>query len=234
MIFSSYAKWILSGEHAVVRGGKAIAFPLRNYQCSIRYEVSDELNIIYENSDMSYNRTFFEILQKAAESISIGMDKIRGTFFVNNTIQMQSGLGSSAAICANIASIFNYLGFCDDVFSLAKHLEDKFHNKSSGLDISVAITKKPIIFQNNRIMDIFHPSFWPCFILTYSGEKSITTKCFEIVRSVFRRNSTLADELDAMMNHASDLCEAGLKESDFNKLRDGIRLGNESFKGWGL
>jgi mevalonate kinase len=250
MKLSSYAKWILSGEHAVVRGGKAIAFPLRNYECSVQFEEADALGIEHRNVSKEIdspsegkgnlahvedlNETFISLLKRAAQFTNTNFEEIRWKFVVTTDIRTKSGLGSSAAICTNIANIFKYFGYCNDVFSLAKHLEDYFHKKSSGLDISVAMTNRPIVFQNNKITSMLEVSFWPQLILTYSGEKSMTCKCEEMVTNIFKKDEKLALELDATMNRASDLCELGLKNGDFCLLKEGISLGNEAFRGWGL
>ncbi|GHT91250.1 mevalonate kinase [Alphaproteobacteria bacterium] len=227
----SYAKWILSGEHTVVRGGKAIAFPLGCYRCSITYEEDGELNI---NDNTSCMDTFVSLLKKAAFLTNVNFEKIRGRFTIKNDIPLKSGLGSSAAICRNIANVFKYLGFCDDVSLLARRLEDMFHGKSSGLDIAVAMLNKPIVFQYNKVVDTIENPFLSHLMLTYSGKKAMTSKCADIVKDVFHRDSSLAIELDSIMNQASDLCERGIKNADLEKLRSGITLGNDVFHRWGL
>jgi mevalonate kinase len=240
MRFSSCAKWILSGEHTVVRGGKAIAFPLRSYECSIDFEKNNSLIVEHAcvESDVvstgELNYAFKKLLKRAATFTNISLEKIRGKFYVESTIKTKSGLGSSSAICTNIANMFKYFGFCNDAFALAKFLEDCFHNKSSGLDIAVVMENKPIVFQDNKVAEVLETAFWPHLVLTYSGEQSLTSRCTEMVSNFFKKNEKLALELDNMMNKASDLCEFGLKSVDFNKLKDGISLGNEAFKCWGL
>jgi mevalonate kinase len=54
------------------------------------------------------------------------------------------------------------------------------------------------------------------------------------VQEIFRKNESLALELDNLMNHSADLCESALKNADFEKLKDGINLGCEVFREWGL
>ncbi|MBQ7673615.1 MAG: hypothetical protein IJT36_03700 [Alphaproteobacteria bacterium] len=234
MKFLSHAKWILSGEHTVVRGGKAIAFPLRKYESSIEFFPSNKLEIHDTSKEEKFNDVFRSLLQSAAEFAKINFSDITGKFLVQSNIKMKSGLGSSAAICTNIAKIFKHLGLWEDIFSLATHLEDKFHCRSSGLDISVAMTDKAVIFKNNRVSSVFEPSFWPYMMLTYSGEKSATSKCAAIVKNVISTDPKSADLLNSMMNQASDLCELGLKNSDFGELKDGILLCDKVFRGWGL
>ncbi|MBR1734362.1 MAG: hypothetical protein IJ730_02780 [Alphaproteobacteria bacterium] len=232
MKFFSHAKWILSGEHTVVGGGKAIAFPLRKYESSINFSPSNKLEIF--DTTKENNSIFLSLIKSAAEFAKIDFKNITGNFFVQSDIKTKSGLGSSAAICTNIAKIFKHLGLWEDIFSLATHLEDKFHGRSSGLDIAVAMTDKAVIFENNRVGSVFEPVFWPHMMLTYSGEKSETSKCAFIVKKIAETNVSLAISLNNMMNQGSDLCESGLKNCNFAELKEGIILCNEAFKGWGL
>ncbi|MDR1982421.1 MAG: hypothetical protein LBQ08_01320 [Holosporaceae bacterium] len=230
--FSSHAKWILSGEHSVVRGKKAIAFPLKNYKNSITFEKSDHFRI---SASQEYSKeTIMSLLKEASNFLKISLEKISGHIGMKSDIPMKAGLGSSAAICVNIANIFRHFGFCDDVLNLARHLENRFHKKSSGLDVTVVFENKPIIFKENKLSEFLEPGFWPPMILTYSGEKSITSSCATIIGEIFLKNEKLALELDEQMDSASNLCEEALKNSDFYKLKDGITLGGEIFHRWGL
>jgi mevalonate kinase len=54
------------------------------------------------------------------------------------------------------------------------------------------------------------------------------------IGKIFQRDKKLAIELDEQMDFASNLCEEALKNSDFCKLKDGINLGGEIFRRWGL
>ncbi|MDR1560844.1 MAG: hypothetical protein LBS23_00615 [Holosporaceae bacterium] len=231
-IFSSHAKWILSGEHTVVRGGKAIAFPLHCYVNSVFSEKSKEFSV---NSKVSIIKSIIvSLFETASKFTQIPLKDIRRAFTIKNNIPVKTGLGSSAAISVNIANIFKYHGFGGDLFSLARLLENKFHGKSSGLDVTVVLKNKPIVFENNCITSIIEPTFWPHLILTYSGKKSTTSQCIDTVQRMFLKNEKLANELDVLMNQSSNMCEEALKTANFNQLRDGIILGNEVFHKWGL
>lgn len=234
MQFQSHAKWILSGEHAVIRGGKAIAFPMKQYKCTLDFTKSDKLsvkhNVSSENNKL--NESFIDLLKEASEFLNT--EEINGSFLIRNNILMNAGLGSSAAICANVAKLFAYLGYTDDTLTLAKNLENHFHKKSSGLDVAVAVKENPVIFRNNAVIKIPKISFWPNITLTYSGPKMPTSLCTEAVAKTFQENENIALELDNMMNEATDLCESALATTNFDMLRDGITLGNEVFKRWGL
>ncbi|MDR2794502.1 MAG: hypothetical protein LBB12_01855, partial [Holosporaceae bacterium] len=230
MEFVSCAKWILAGEHTVVRGGKAIAFPLARYKCSIIYEKDDKLHV----NDANHEDVFILLLQRAATLTNIDFKDIRGKFIVKNDIPEKSGLGSSAALCRNVAAIFGHLGFCENTWSLACRLEDMFHGKSSGLDVAVAMLNRPVIFKHNCVIEVLENPDLSHLLLTYSGRNSPTSGCTAIIDGFFAQNAALADKLDEQMNLAADLCEQGVKNSDFTKLKEGIQLGNDVFHSWGL
>ncbi|MDR3187200.1 MAG: hypothetical protein LBT63_02095 [Holosporaceae bacterium] len=230
--FSSCAKWILSGEHSVVRGGKAIAFPLRRYKNSIFLEEAKGFSIKYDAENLK--EIIISLVELASAFTKIPLDAIRSEITVVNSIPTKMGLGSSAAICVNIAAMFKYYGYDGELFDLARYLENKFHQSSSGLDVSVSIMDEPLIFQNNKVVDILRPAFWPYLALSYSGEKSITSHCVKSVQEIFLENESWALELDNLMNLSADLCESALKSADFEKLKDGINLGCEVFRNWGL
>ena len=233
---SSYAKWILSGEHSVVRGGKAIAFPLRKYECSIDFEKNDITSIKHNVLKPHYDleEIFINLISDAVKLSDVDPEKLRGSFMISNNIPTNAGLGSSAAICSNIAKLLTQVGYSGDAFLLAKNLEDTFHKKSSGLDTAVAMTSSAIIFRGGEIVK--HPkiSFWSDMILTYSGEKLPTSDCSEIIRNLFSENRRFAQSLDETMGESVNLCEHGLEYGSFSALKDGINLGCEVFEKWGL
>ncbi|MDR1362083.1 MAG: hypothetical protein LBJ16_02610 [Holosporaceae bacterium] len=214
-----------------MRGCKAIAFPLNCHKCSICHEDSGALEL---DEALPHRDAFISLLRQAAILTNTDFNGIRGKISGKSDIPMAAGLGSSAAICRNVANLFMHMGFCDDVALLARRLEDTFHVKSSGLDISVAMINKPLIFQHNRVTDIVEKPFLAQLMLTYSGRIVPTSRCVEMVDAIFRDNGAQAAELDNLMNQASNLCEYGVRNHDFNKLRDGIRLGNHVFHRWHL
>ena len=242
--FISYAKWILSGEHAVVRGAKAIVFPLQNFFNKITLEESTSFEIkIAASPKANSNEKVTEIIEtladlfmRATRFLKISDSNVRGKFYVQSNIPQKVGFGSSAAVCVNVAKIFQYFGFCDDIFSLARHLEDKFHKKSSGLDICVVLHNRPLIFENGKTAKFLDANldFQPNLLLTYSGKTSGTSECAAKVQEIFARDPLWAAQLDKKMAMASNLCEQGFEERNLKKLADGINLCRRVFDEWGL
>ena len=72
-IFSSRScgKWILTGEHILVRGGHAVSFPLKELCLDIQYKPNQPLSFLFEGefSDSEKNKYFENAVKKAFENV---------------------------------------------------------------------------------------------------------------------------------------------------------------------
>lgn len=132
-IYQNCAKWILTGEHAVIRGGSAIAFPLLDKTMKLVYTKNDErLHIFLQhfNKEMEVLDPFFlEELKINFENFikyienTLNIKKINGNFNVVSNIPIKAGLGSSAALCLCMAE-FLYEHFYNEVIGFFKKFEE--------------------------------------------------------------------------------------------------------------
>lgn len=238
----NYAKWILSGEHAVLRGAKALAFPLRSFSFQAKGEFSrsgDRQEINVESSNEELILIIKNLLESAIRLFNITPFYPSYKINFSGNIPIKCGLGSSAAICVLIAKIvslfipnikYNHLF----LFSVAKTLENNFHKKSSGLDVAVSLFDKPIIFEGCSVKETLTVSSWPHLGLSFSGIESSTAECAKRVQEIRKRDLAYSQELDNYMNESANMCEIALKQGDFDLLRTGIDLGCDVFRKWGL
>jgi mevalonate kinase len=77
------AKWILVGEHSVLRGGAAIAFPCSDFSLELKYEPGPT------SLDPGIRR-LLDLLG--------GPNHVSGDLQIRSTIPQGAGLGSSAAL----------------------------------------------------------------------------------------------------------------------------------------
>ncbi len=139
-----YGKLILFGEHFVVYGLPSIIIPINRY-----IEVSVSKGLSNTSPELQ------KILDIAISELGVNSVKIDS---IKSNIPQSAGMGSSAALCVAIlrAILDEYNIILDDrsVFELAKKMENVFHEKSSGVDIIMAIHNKSIIYENSTYKPI--------------------------------------------------------------------------------
>lgn len=226
----AHGKAILVGEHAVIYGARAIAFPVTSVGMNIQLtptksshrtgehgiqirallggrSVSDHLkNIIYEA---------FEILNIKPFSL-----EIEGF----STGLIGAGMGSSATLCVVILkALAQAVGrqlSASEIAFYANRLERHFHGNPSGLDTAVVAFESPLCFQIQmpptliqaaKLVEAEDPS-WP-FALLDSTTRSSTIAMVKGVSPYFldRHHGTQRVE---RFDHLACVAKAGLQEGD--------------------
>ena len=242
----SFGKWILSGEHTVLRGGKAVLFPLKSFYFEVSYKergaVSQELSkglCVHFSSSFQeeYHSQYIHVIKTALKLIE--KSSIKGQFGLDCTIPFSAGLGSSAAFCVSLAKVFCQLGWIQekDILNLSLELEHEFHGKSSGADIQVVYHEKPIVFKNFNNVEILKPKWKPCFYLYDTGVRAKTQQCIQKVNEFIKHNPERAKELDQQMKQTAALCLQALNQDQkqgINLLKTAMDQALECFTKWGL
>ena len=240
-IIKTHAKWVLAGEHAVMRGASAIALPLTQYELTIEYQHSDQpfnLNFYGE-----YGETLRVLvwggIHEALAKLKLELSQLTGTVRFANTIPMGAGLGFSAALCVGIGRLLIHLGFLNEIelFDFAKHLEDLFHGNSSGMDIASVIYSKPILFNKNGHIEQLDMAWQPKLYLSYTNHHSLTIDCVNQVKQLMSNDPKLALQLDQAMQTAVDEMIVAL-QSEQKKgeslLVQALERASSCFASWGL
>ena len=224
---TAYSKWILLGEHSVLRGHPAIAFPNDKFQLKLQY--------LRNNNSLISNTIIIELIQLASDLLKIKPSAITGTLIIDSNIPMKSGLGSSAALCVAISRWLKwYLQIDLDIIEFARQLENIFHGKSSGLDIAVIEKNQPIIFKAGDVEEL-KVSWQPDFRLYDSGILSSTAESVQKVQCLFTTNKNYAEAIDVKMHRAVKHAIQALNNKDGKlALTEAIKQGYECFEEWGL
>lgn len=234
-------KWILAGEHSVLRGVPALVFPLSTRSMQICFAPGTEgLKIILKGEHGSDLEVLVRaVIGKACENLSLDQNQIRGTLTITSNIPIGAGMGASAALCVCISKWLSHLGFLNknELFNFSKNLENLFHGESSGVDIAVSLKGQPLLFERNGSMEPFSPSWKPYWYLSYTGHRGVTLDCVKKVKELIINNPTLGAQVDHDMHESVRLCIKSLSLSEpegLPLLIKAIDLAKSCFERWDL
>jgi mevalonate kinase len=250
-------KWVLCGEHTVLRGATAVAFPHPEFRLTLHFEPAGELV-----SSGSTEGESLEIEPEWARSVILDLlqmvrdeQNARGREFhfpagrlaLESTVPSGAGLGSSAALCVALARwLSGPLGVPDaGILEFATHLEHRFHGKSSGMDVAVCAVERPISFVRGRGPTFLQLERFPKFTFQDTGLRASTSKCIRRVEQLREEDPVSAIRADELMSLASRLILEGLpaydgasaepgRETALRRVAEGMKSAHEAFLIWSL
>ena len=233
MIFttSSHAKWILTGEHAVLRGYPAIVFPEKKFSLHLTYTEAKTAALSFEPANTAIEmglRSLFDDLLSEKK-----LPPLQGKIHIENTIPIGKGWGFSAAVSCVFAKLLQQLGANEPLFHLAKSIEDHFHGKSSGLDVFGCLNDQPVVFTNGQ-GEVINPIISPRFELIDSGPAAMSSECIQRVNTLLTENPQHAKRIDQQMAQATSQALAGLTCGQIADVQQGMLLAADCFSQWGL
>lgn len=236
-------KWILTGEHSVLRGSIAVALPQDHFRFFLEFQLNT-----------TGKKGFFVEPKEAQDLISGLILEIfsyknkngilpNGTLKIDSDIPIGAGMGSSAALCVALTRWLSQpLGLSQsEELVFATRLENRFHRRSSGMDVAVISIGKPIFYSIMNGSQAIEIQKIPKFTFHDTLLRSQTSECVLSVEQFRKESSVLAQQLDKQMGQASSLALEGLlqydaenKEQGLMKIKKAIESARECFYSWKL
>lgn len=237
---TTYGKWILAGEHAVVRGHAALVFPIKERQLTLKYNASSQsLGADYEGvSGADMHLLFWSVLEQGMSLLGRSLNQLSGHFHLISTIPVGAGMGASAALCVAMSSWFCAQKMLEESKRLefAKELEHLFHGKSSGLDIAGVSSEHGVYFKQGECTPI-KQKLEPVWFLSSCNQIGITSHCIQQVQTIWDSEPQLAAQIDQQMIEAVAECKQALEGNDLaalDQLVKAMKKAANCFSQWGL
>ena len=234
------AKWVLTGEHSVLKGAMAVALPHPHLSLTLEFIPDSSLGalVVYPAHTQEM------LIQLLAEILPAPLPSGRMTLL--SQIPIGAGMGSSAALCVALTQwLAPFLGLSpDQIISFATELEHRFHGKSSGMDVAVIASQTPISFRMNQGVEgirRLEVKRLPYFTFHDTGIRSSTRDCIAQVNSYRKEQPEQAVISDQRMGDASLKAVEGLKKFDQGETQEALGLltqaiqdAQKSFYDWQL
>lgn len=215
---SACGKVILLGEHAVVYGKPAIGLPVPlSVEASVR-KGGDRVRVLVSQwgLDRQVDPAATEGFDGAVNAMLESVD-LRGvgmTLKVNPHIPRSMGLGGSAALAVAVARDLSRefgLGLDDEAVNrLAFEWEKMSHGTPSGIDNTISVVGKPIVFENDGkavFRELYLPEPLP-LVLGFTSRAGLTARAVAQVRAAWKANPA---HVEALFDQIAQLTRSGVK-----------------------
>lgn len=215
-------KIILFGEHAVVYGFPGIAIPVKDVHIKVNMEHADSFSYITDRDLYKQEKSRLdELLDFIFLNLNIPKKDIR--VFIESTIPIAAGLGSSAALSvALIRAVSKYFKLALDderINKLAFECEKFFHGTPSGIDNTVITYEKPVYFQRGDI-EFINLNKPIKLVIANTGIKADTKQVVSEVRERYMVNKEKYSKIFDEIGKITVSARASLEEGDLKKIGD--------------
>lgn len=224
----AHSKLILIGEHSVVYGQPAIAFPFKQIEVKVTVKNIDG-NIIQMESPF-YEGPLDQIPEKmegigdcVIQTLKVLEKRSSGLHIqITSSIPIGRGLGSSAAIA--IALVRGLFAFFtqklsdSQLMTLVERAEKFAHGTPSGIDMMAASSTNPIWFQKQQVVESVKIGAPFHLVVADSGRVGDTYSAVKSIRDKYEMKPEKIEESITLLGKWTEEVRLGLAVGDYQKV----------------
>ncbi|KAB7667728.1 mevalonate kinase [Bacillus sp. B1-b2] len=222
----AHSKLILIGEHSVVYGQPAIAFPFK--QTEVKVIVGEMEGNIIELESPFYVGPLHQIPEKMEgigdciiQTLKVLQQPSSGlNIQITSTIPIGRGLGSSAAIAiALVRGLFAYFHqklSNSQLMTLVERAEKFAHGTPSGIDMVTASSANPIWFQKQQEVENVEIGAPFHLVVADSGRIGDTYAAVKSIRDKYEVQPELIEKSITQLGKLTKEVRVSLAEGDFH------------------
>lgn len=190
---SASGKIILMGEHSVVYGEPAIAFPFQATRITAELEPSVENTLFsdYYSGPLTKVPAHLHNIRQLTEKLQEALRCGRTNLTIHSTIPGERGMGSSAAVAVAITR--SYFDYMEQTLTEAELLhyvnfsEKIAHGNPSGIDAAATSGQEPLLFTKGQPFETFDLNINAFLIVADTGVKGRTRETVKEVAHRFQQ-----------------------------------------------
>jgi mevalonate kinase len=230
---SAPGKFILFGEHAVVYGQPAIAFPLHQLRAAAQINVIPDAPhgcVRIHAPDIDYQTWLHEADEEdpLRKIVQLTLEEIRAQSFpafemqVSSEIPVSSGLGSGAAVSTAIVRAlsqhFEHPLELERQSELVYEVEKIHHGTPSGIDNTVIVYNRPIFYIRGCQPEYLEISGELTFILADTNLPSNTGMIVGNVRKAWEQDRPTFDTLFREIGQVTERAKSAIAAGDVKSI----------------
>ncbi len=246
---SASGKFILFGEHAVVYGQPAIAFPLRQLRANaqirpITHQPQSHVRLVAPDigfdewlHEADSNNPLRKITQLTLEEIQVhSFPAIE--MRITSDLPVASGLGSGAAVSTAVVRAlcrhFDRSLELSRQSELVYEVEKIHHGTPSGIDNTVIVYDQPIYFIRGRQPERLPIGSELTFVLADTGLPSHTGEIVARVRNAWEKDRTSFDSIFQEIGRISERARSAIADADVRVLGELMNQNQDRLEALGV
>ena len=245
------AKFILSGEHFVVKGSSSLVLPADCFSTQVSLaDQSDhrvQVSCVFENDGPKitaeklgeYESLVRRLISLAAPMIGVDLNGVGLKCVVKSSIPPGQGAGSSSALCQAIAEALLKHFIANDVHPnylnwFGTALENAWHGPVSGVDNAAIAYGRPLLYRRGERpvpLAVGYPLF---FVVGSTGNRDASTSPYAVMREFTQNCKTRYDLFFDEINNNVQRIAGAIVRGDINLIGECMRSSQKIYQTIGL